>query len=255
MKIQISNKDIYSEGDLQKRLVAIEERDIKSDLPASFWQFIAKDSCYVNWKGIPMQKDPFQIVTTQQLIQELKPKTIIEFGSFRGASALWLADIQSLTLDGGRIVSVDISDEYLYPQAKIDQRIEFILGDSNKVEQIFPPNKIASFLHPILLIEDAHINTVGILNHFHKNAFEIGDYLIVEDTNIHYNDACYEVWKKELDPVTCANKLDNLNNKIFALKDWLQDKDNAYLVDTKFTDPFSMKNATKNWNSVIKKVK
>ncbi|MCZ6886659.1 MAG: CmcI family methyltransferase [Rickettsia endosymbiont of Ixodes persulcatus] len=38
-------------------------------------------------------KNPFQIVTIQGLIQELKPKTIIEFGSFKGASALWLADI------------------------------------------------------------------------------------------------------------------------------------------------------------------
>ncbi|MCZ6884296.1 MAG: cephalosporin hydroxylase family protein [Rickettsia endosymbiont of Ixodes ricinus] len=44
---------------------------------------------------------------TQGLIQELKPKTIIEFGSFKGASALWLADIQSLSVKDGKVISID----------------------------------------------------------------------------------------------------------------------------------------------------
>lgn len=57
------------------------------------------------------KKSPFQIVTTQGLIQELKPKTIIEFGSFKGASALWLADIQSLSVKDGKVISIDIDFE------------------------------------------------------------------------------------------------------------------------------------------------
>ncbi|MFV0273899.1 MAG: CmcI family methyltransferase [Rickettsia aeschlimannii] len=57
---------------------------------------MAKNNCDINWENIPLQKNPFQIVTTKGLIQALKPKTIIEFGSFKGAPALWLADIQSL---------------------------------------------------------------------------------------------------------------------------------------------------------------
>jgi hypothetical protein len=36
--------------------------------------------------------------------------------------------------------------------------------------------------HPWFIIEDAHINVVGVMRHFHKHLLK-GDYLIIEDTN------------------------------------------------------------------------
>ena len=136
---------------------------------------------------------------------------------------------------------------------KGDNRIEFLQGDSNKVEAIFPKEKISEIVHSILLIEDVHINMIGILEYFHNNIFEEGDYFIIEDTNIDYNNACYDVWRKTLDEKTCIAKLENLNNKIVRLTSWLKEK-NLYLVDTKYVDPFGIINASKNWNSVIKKI-
>ncbi len=182
----------------KKRFVSINNRVTRSDLDESFWHSIAANSCDTNWKNIPMQKSPFQIVTTQNLIQELKPKTIIEFGSFKGASALWLADIQSLSVEEGKVISIDIDFDNIDSRVKFDDRIEFLQGDSNKVEEIFPKEKISEIIHPLLLIEDAHINTTGILDYFHNNIFKTGDYFIVEDTNIDYNNACYDIWRKTL---------------------------------------------------------
>lgn len=239
----------------KERFVPITTRSNKSDLPLSFWDPIANNSCYVSWRDIPIQKDSFQIVATQQLIQELQPKTIIEFGSFKGGSALWLADIQELTIKNAKIISLDIDLSNVDPRVRYDSRIEFIQGDSNNIENILPLNKIAEFIHPILIIEDAHINTIGILDYFHKTLLKTGDYFIIEDTNIDYNNACYNVWTTEFELAYCTSKLDNLNNKIVNLRRWLEDKDNAYLVDTKYVDPFGLVNATKNWNSVIKKIK
>ncbi|GAA5253002.1 hypothetical protein [Candidatus Rickettsia kedanie] len=48
-------------------------------------------------------------------------------------------------------------------------------------------------------------------------------------------------------------KLENLNNKIVRLTSWLKEK-NLYLVDIQYVDPFGIINASKNWNSVIKKI-
>ena len=237
------------------RFVPIESRTITCSLPLSYWDNIARNSCYVSWKDIAVQKDSLQIVATQQLIQELQPKTIIEFGSFRGGSALWLADIQESCVKDGKVVSLDIDLGNVDLRVRHDPRIEFIQGNSNYIEQALPIQKLKDFLHPILVIEDAHINTVGILDYFHDNLLKLGDYFIVEDTNIDYNNACYKVLIEEFDHSYCNNKLENLNNKIVNLKSWLQSKDNAYLVDTKYVDPFGIVNATKNWNSVIKKVK
>ncbi len=237
------------------RFVSIESRTAACSLPSSYWDNIARNSCYVHWKDIAIQKDSLQIVATQQLVQELKPKTIIEFGSFKGGSALWLADIQESCVKNGKIISLDIDLNNVDSRVKQDQRIEFIQGDSNQIEQALPIEKFKDFLHPILVIEDAHINTIGILDYFHENLFKSGDYFIVEDTNIDYNNACYKVWIEELDRSYCESKLENLNNKIVNLKNWLQNKDDMYLVDTKYVDPFGIVNATKNWNSVVKKVK
>lgn len=252
---QIKSNKEFVVTNSNNRFVPIQERTFASDLPESFWDPIAKQSCYVSWRDIPIQKSPFQIIATQQLIQELKPKIIIEFGSFRGGSALWLADIQSLSVPGGKVISFDIDLSSLDPSVKNDSRIEFIQGDSNCIEDLFPLSRFANIPHPLLLIEDAHINTIGILDYFHDHAFKVGDYFIVEDTNFHYNQSCYEVWKKSLDENTCAEKLSNLNNKLINLNKWLLEKNEMYLVDTFYVDPFGIKNASKNWNSIIKKVR
>ena len=239
----------------RSRFVSIELRHNESDLPGPFWEHIARNSCYIDWQGIPIQKDAFQIVTTQQLIQELQPKTIIEFGSFKGGSALWLADILTLCVNDGRVISTDIDLNNIDPKVRLDQRIEFIQGDSFHIEKMFPQDKIATLQHPILVIEDAHVNTSGILDYFHQHLFKAGDYFIVEDTNIDYNNACYPMWIKEFDADYCDKKLDNLNGKIINLKQWLDTHNGSYMIDTKYVDPFGITNATKNWNSVIKKVK
>lgn len=106
-----------------------------------------------------------------------------------------------------------------------------------------------------MLIEDAHVNSVGIIDYFHKHLFKAGDYFIIEDTNIDYNNACYEVWKKTMQTDVSFVKLHNLNNKIIELKNWLHDKGDMYLLDTKYLDIYGIQNASKNWDSVIRKMR
>jgi cephalosporin hydroxylase len=252
-KRMLSSKKPASLVAPKQRFVSIEQRPIASDLPSSFWKPIAHNSAAMSWKSIPMQKGPFQIVVTQQLVQELNPKTIIEFGSFKGGSALWVADIQQLSGRGSHVFSVDIDLSHLHPTVKKDPRITFIQGDSHHVEEVFPLEKLSALPRPMLLIEDAHINTIGILEHFDKT-LKNGDYIIVEDTNIHYNNECYNAWRKQLSEKDCLAKLANLNNKLPALNAWLAGKPHRYAVDTNYTDPFGILNGTKNWNSVLKKI-
>ncbi len=242
-------------NDVESRFVSIQYREIKSDLPISYWSAIANQSCYLNWRGIPLQKDAIQIASTQQLIQELKPKTIIEFGSFKGGSALWLSDMQTLFVENGKLISIDIDLSAVDEHAGRDERIQFIQGDSNQIEKIFTPQMMSDFEHPILVIEDAHVNTIGILNYFHEHLLKEGDYFIIEDTNIDYNNACYDVWLQDYDLDYCEQKRLNLNQKIIYLTQWLLEKPDCYVVDTKYVDSFGIMNASKNWNSVIKKIR
>ena len=45
------------------------------------------------WRGVPILKDPLTLTASQHLLWELKPQTVIEFGAYKGGSALWTADI------------------------------------------------------------------------------------------------------------------------------------------------------------------
>ena len=49
--------------------------------------------------------------------------------------------------------------------------VNFLLGDCNKLEEVFPPEKLAEFSHPWLVIEDAHVNLISVADYFDNNGF------------------------------------------------------------------------------------
>ena len=56
-------------------------------------------------------KDPMTLSIYLQLLQDLKPKTILEFGTYEGGSALWMHDLMiSLNLEC-KIHTFDINSE------------------------------------------------------------------------------------------------------------------------------------------------
>lgn len=123
------------------------------------------------WKGLTLMKDPMTLTIYQQLIQDIKPKTIIEFGTYDGGSALWMKDLcKSLSLDT-KVVTIDIK-----PIEPIKE-IEFINLDVNKINDF----QFSKYESPIIVIEDCHENLKGIFNKV-NNFLKKGDYFIVEDT-------------------------------------------------------------------------
>ena len=83
-------------------------------------------------------KDPLDLVIVQQLLWELKPRTVIEFGAYKGGSALWTADMLKMFGCKSRVISVDIDLSLLDPEAKNSPDVEFIEGDVMQVEKLFP---------------------------------------------------------------------------------------------------------------------
>ena len=71
------------------------------------------------WRGVPIIKDPFAMTINQQLLWELKPRTVIDLGAYKGGSALCMLSI-------------------LHPEAKKSSDVEFIEGDLFQVKKAFP---------------------------------------------------------------------------------------------------------------------
>lgn len=130
------------------------------------------------YKGRRLAKNPFDLSLYRQLVERLKPQTIIEIGTSEGGSAIWLRDqCNSLGLPC-EILSIDIDNG----DRKMDG-VTLFSADATRPQETFPHGRISSAAHPWLVIEDsAHTfeSTKAVLDYFHP-LLEQGDYLVVED--------------------------------------------------------------------------
>ncbi len=136
---------------------------------------------YTHFLGIGLMKCPNDLWIYQALINDLKPRTIIETGTYHGASALWFAFLmEMLNIDDGRVFTIDFEDRVRCGHP----RITFLGGDSTDpklAEAIREQIK-----YPLLISLDADHSAEHVRKELELYApmCRIGDYLVVEDTNI-----------------------------------------------------------------------
>jgi cephalosporin hydroxylase len=166
----------------------------------------------LKWKKLNLYKSCFDLAIYMQLLQDLKPDMIIEYGSGNGASALWMEDMLKSLKIKTKIFSYDIADIDIE-----DTEITFKKIDLTKK---FP--KITNKKIKKLVIEDAHVNVFNTLINTDK-ILNKDDYLIIEDSR----------------------------SKINIINKFLNKSKNKYMVDTFYTDFFG-KNTTSSVNSILK---
>ena len=125
----------------------------------------------IKWKDLDLWKTAYDLVIYWMLISELKPNTIIEYGSGTGGSAIWLADISTAMGLDINVISYDIK-----PPNVTHPKVDFVGFD---LEQDFAEDM--QWPGKKLVIEDAHVNVKSVLL---KTDLRLkkGDYLIVEDS-------------------------------------------------------------------------
>ena len=174
----------------------------------------------MRWRGVPLMKNVFDFAIYPALLAELRPRTVFEIGSGRGASATWFADSLAFCGSDARVHSVDRC------KAEIEHpRVRFYQGDCAEPERLFDPDLLQTEPHPWLVVEDAHHNVAAVLQHFHRFLVP-GDYLVVEDSDV----------------------------KRDAIRQFLGAHPGSYLVDTHFTDYFG-RNATCAADSIFVRMK
>lgn len=138
----------------------------------------------LSWMGYELFKCPLDLWIYQELILMQRPDVIIETGTYKGGSALYLASICDM-VGHGEVVSIDIDDSHRATRPR-HPRITYIHGSSIAapvVERVFDlvsnrPNAL-----PILDSEHARDHVLEELRIYRK-LVPAGGYLIVEDTNI-----------------------------------------------------------------------
>ena len=227
------------------RFQHIGEREERSVFNADAVQCIINGKFLSFYRGIDMLKGPEDLSILYQMLWHVRPRTIIELGAFTGASALWMAD----SLKGANIecdiFSVDIDLSLLHPQIKSLQphNLSFIEGDCNEIESIFPSEFLNSQPHPMIIIDDAHVDLLKTMNHFHRHLLP-GDYIVCEDTNS----------GRPAVPLT-PNDCDAVGlGKLQVWKQFLTKYGDMYAVDSFFSDYYGY-NSSSNWNGYVRRMK
>jgi cephalosporin hydroxylase len=186
----------------------------------------------VTYKSVSTLKCPFDYVLYQMLINEIKPDLIIEIGTNKGGSALYLADL--LELNGkGELHTIDLPENTEDPLVRVHPRIkifkEGFTGYNTNILSDYPV---------ILIIEDGshqYADVLAVLDKF--SAFvSKNSYFIVEDGII----------------TELGREKEYNGGPQKAIAEFLKiNKD--YAIDRKWCDFFG-NNATFNVNGYLKKI-
>jgi len=131
----------------------------------------------VTYKGIPAIKSPFDYVLYQMLVFSLQPDLILEIGTNKGGSALYLADL--LKENGKGIVhTIDLPENREDERIRLHERIRVF----NDGYEGYDTSGLVQY-PCILVIEDGSHQYMDTLKTLEKFApfVQPGSYIVVED--------------------------------------------------------------------------
>jgi len=140
---------------------------------------IQKGSLRYTYRGVPTIKNPFDWALYPMLLWERRPKTIIEVGSNRGGSALWMADLMRAFSAPCHIHSIDINP---VTDLKVEG-VTYLDGDARHLERTLLPDFMRGLPRPLLVIEDSdhQMQTTLAVLRFFDEWLAPGEYIVIED--------------------------------------------------------------------------
>ncbi len=137
--------------------------------------------------GIPIGKCPLDLWIYQELIYKVKPKVIIETGTFCGGSASYLMKCQEMSgIDNGMVITMDTRQLVTLNTPKITQ---IIASSTNHLCKETCDSIIEQLGGPVMVILDSDHRKFHVLKELDMYASLVtsGSYLIIEDGNINGN--------------------------------------------------------------------
>ena len=237
------------------RYQVMSQREDRSVYSVDNFKSFFRGRYITRYKDIITLKNPLDHMTLVEMLQVVKPATVIEFGTFNGGSTLVIDDVLKGIVDNYSIYSLDVNTSMRDKSVDkfISKNVNFIQGSSYDVEKVFPIDFLESLPRPLILIEDCHRNVRGIMEHFH-NILKPGDYLVIEDT-------CPIVAKYPWVGEEFNNYTEIKSEYTFdgdetlkIVRKYLTEQEEFYAIDTYFCDLFGY-NCTSHWNAFIRRMK
>lgn len=135
------------------------------------------------WLGTQALKNPLDLWVYQEIVFETRPELIVETGTYRGGSALYLASLCDL-VGAGEVVSIDVEPIRAdYPE---HPRITYLGGRSSTDGAVVAEVRERAAGRPLLVILDSDHSQAHVEAELAVYAplVPVGCYVIVEDSNI-----------------------------------------------------------------------
>ena len=135
------------------------------------------------WLGTQALKNPLDLWIYQELVVDTRPALIVETGTWRGGSALYLANICDL-VGAGEVVSIDVEparDDY-----PVHPRITYLAGRSSTDQDVVAEVAERAGGRNVLVVLDSDHSQAHVEAELaaYTPLVPVGCYVVVEDSNI-----------------------------------------------------------------------
>jgi cephalosporin hydroxylase len=150
-----------------------------SDINYELLMKIQQGAMAYRYRGLPLQKNPFDLALYLRLLAQARPQTLIEIGAYQGGSALWFADQASLLGLDLKVVSIDLE----IPEAVANPAVSFFRGDARELGTVLTPAIMKAVKRPLMVVEDSsHLaGTTAAVLEFFDPWLRSGEYIVIED--------------------------------------------------------------------------
>jgi len=139
------------------------------------------DTIDVSWFGHVVRKCPLDLWIYQELLVRNRPDLVIETGTLYGGSALFMATIMDI-MDHGRVVTIDKESK---PGRPPHPRVSYWTGSSVDEAIVFKARQAVGSGRAMVVLDSDH-SAAHVFREImcYSPLLQIGDYLVVEDTNV-----------------------------------------------------------------------
>jgi cephalosporin hydroxylase len=139
------------------------------------------------WMGISTLKSPLDMWNYQEIICELRPSLIVEYGTHAGGSALFFAQLLAGISPGARVISVDISLKNVPENVRALPSITFVEASStDPAVTALVARARSECAGPAFFILDSDHAAEHVYQELVslREVVQSGDHLVIEDGNV-----------------------------------------------------------------------
>lgn len=158
------------------------------DAPIAYhhWYYDRQVWGTTTWLGVPILKSVSDMWNYQEILTDIRPSLVVEFGTYMGGSALFFATIMEKLCNDFVVFTVDVNQGPVRDEVLTHDRIEVYTASStdDRVRQRLCELRTA-YPGPVFAILDSDHAEAHVLRELEllRTVLVRGDYLVVEDTN------------------------------------------------------------------------